>query len=219
MKIIITSVCLSFMLLCSAISAKAETYYVVSGDEFKLTPLVSTLFSYAWKLDGVNALPAELGAGGAYTKILTLASPLVPETKTLSLAVLETAAGCLSNLVTHTIVILPKVTVSLTSPQDNFCVGLPVNTTLTANVDVVTGLGALNITLSPFVWTKDGVVVTGAATESLAITTAGSYKALVTYVLPATGVASSKVLTAITGTAKTILNNLPLPTVPGITIN
>lgn len=233
MKKTFTSLCLSFALFVIGFSSKAAvipggTYYVISGESFSLTPAVASLFEYHWVLDpgaGQVATTLNTATGGVYSKIFGTGAELGVETHKLTFGVLEAVDGCLSDLIEHTIIVLPKITVSLTTAdgKDNYCLGIPVNTTLTANVTAVTGLGTYGVTLSPFAWTKDGSNVSGQTSSTLAITSAGTYKALVSYILPATGQpnapTASKLLNAVNGVAKQIKNDLPLPVVPSITLN
>lgn len=220
------SLCLALILSLSAFDSKADIYYVIDGESFTLTPSVNNLFQYLWVLDPASGSPIsttlDQASGGVYTRAVTLAAPAVAETHTLTLSVLGVVDGCLSDLVTHTIIVLPKITVSVTASKSNFCLNLPVDASLTASVTAVTGLGTYGVTLSPFVWSKDGSVITGETTSTLAVTTPGVYKALVSYVLPTTGSyipTGSKLTNAINGLTTTILHNLPVATVPSISIN
>lgn len=232
MKKTLTSLCLSFALFMIAFSSKAAvipggTYYVISGESFSLTPAVASLFQYQWLLDpGVGQVETLLDntTGGVYTKIFGTGSELGVATHKLTFGVLAAENGCLSDVLEHTIIVLPKITVTLASTggKENFCLGIPVSTTLTATVTAVTGLGTYGVTLSPFAWTKGGTAVSGETTSALAITSAGTYQALVSYVLPATGsyiATASKLLNAVNGVAKEIRNDLPLPVVPSISLN
>lgn len=233
MKKTLTSLCLSFALFVIAFSSKAAvipggTYYVISGESFSLTPAVASLFEYHWVLDpgaGQVSTVLNTASGGVYTKIFGTGAELGVETHKLTFGVLAAVDGCLSDLIEHTIIVLPKITVTLTTAdgKDNYCLGIPVSTTLTANVTAVTGLGTYGVTLSPFAWTKDASAVSGQTSSTLAITSAGTYKALVSYVLPIVGETyaptASKLLNAVNGIAKEIKNDLPLPVVPSISLN
>lgn len=233
MKKPLTSLCLSFALFVIAFSSKAAvipggTYYVISGESFSLTPSLTSLYQYKWLLNpGAGQIETLLDAtsGGVYTKTFGTGSELGVVSNKLTLGVLETLGGCLSDVIEHTIIVLPKITITLTTAdgKDNYCLGIPVSTTLTANVTAVTGLADVNVSLSPFAWTKDNSG-TGLETQTgstLAITSAGTYKALVSYILPAVGPThtASKLLNAINSTAKEIKNDLALPTLPSITLN
>jgi len=232
MKKTLTSLCFGLVLFLASLTSKAAvipggTYYVISGESFSLTPAVASLFEYRWLLNpGANQEETILNtaSAGIYNKILGTNTDTQVATHKLTFAVLGALDGCLSDIIEHTIIVLPKITVSLTVPQgqDNFCLGLPVSTTLTASITAVTGLGTYGVTLSPFAWTKDDVGVDGQTSSTLAITSAGTYKALVSYVLPTTGgfiPTASKLLNAVNGVSKQIQNNLPLPVVPSITLN
>jgi hypothetical protein len=232
MKKILTSLCLSFALFIIAFSSKAAvipggTYYVISGESFSLTPAVTSLFQYQWLLNpGVGQVETLLDNTdrGVYTKIFGTGAELGVVTNKLTFGVLAAVDGCLSDVIEHTIIVLPKITVTLTAPdgKDNFCLGIPVSTTLTANVTAVTGLGTYGVTLSPFTWTNGGTAVNGETTSTLSITSAGTYQALVSYILPSTGsyiATASKLLNAVNGLTKEIKNDLPLPVVPSISLN
>lgn len=202
------------------------TYYVVSGESFSLTPSLASLFEYQWLLDpGSNQVASTLNAasGGVYTKIFGDGTSTAPEIHKLTLGVLSEVGGCLSNVIEHTIIVLPKITVTITADKDNFCLSTPVNANLTATVTAVTGLGTYGVTLSPVKWVNGS---TDAGTGSaIAITSSGTYKALVEYVLPTGPVGTPflptafKLANAVNGITKTINNNLPLPVLPTITLN
>ena len=228
MKKIITSLCLGFMLIFAAMPSKAATYYVLDGQEFNLLPQVgNSLFSsILWTVDGV-ALPILTDKVGKFTRTFNLPSNnnLVPATHKLTLGVIEELSTCISEVVEHTIVVLPKVTLSITTTgdKDNFCVGaFSTELTLKANVDLAALKSSFNIVLSPS-WTgpKTG---TG---STLAINAAGDYTVNAEYsVLTGTDVitnaivpAATKILGAVTGATKTISNNLALPSVPSLVLN
>lgn len=232
MNKIITSLCLSFMFTVTAFSSSKAatiaggTYFVISGESFSLTPAVASLYQYQWLLDpGANQVSTVLNTAtsGIYTKVFGDGLALGVETHKLTFGVLAAADGCLSDVIEHTIIVLPKITVTLTSPKENFCLGLPVSGDLTATVTAITGLGTYGVAVSPFAWIKDGAAVNGQSASTLAITTAGTYQALVSYVLPATGQTyaptASKLLNAVNGLALEIKNDLALPVIPTISLN
>lgn len=223
MKTRIFTICFAFMFFVTAFSANAANYYVVSGEPFSLKPDVSNLFAYQWMVDGVAVPAAELAAGGVLTKTFTLAEGATAETKTLSLGVLDAVGGCLSDLVIHKIIVLPKLTVTLATVTQDFCSNVAsISEDLTASLDqTVTNLSNYGVTLSDYVWTKGGVVVSGASTNVLAITEVGVYKAVRTYVLPTTGTFASngsKLINSITGVEINITKNKTAPTTPDISI-
>lgn len=216
MKIIITSICLSFMLLFSAISAKALTFYVVSGEQFQLSPLVPNLTTYNWTLNGTNAISGEINSTtGVYTKTLTLADSLVSETKTITLSVLDPLKSCLSEVATHTVIILPKTISTLSSATTSFCSGQAVSALLAFTVDAITGLpsGVSVVTT----WTKDAVAYTLPADKI--VTAAGVYVAKTEYALPVGFLANATQL-AKTVSSKTIeiIGNVALPAAPVLSI-
>lgn len=230
MKKIITSLCLAFMLVASAFtSSKADTYYVLDGQEFNLIPQVGTaIFSQIlWTIDGV-AEPALTDNIGKLTKTFTLATgaKLTPVEHVLKLGVIADALGCVSDLVTHTVVVLPKVTLSISSPADSFCEGA-VTGNLTVNVDV--DIPALsqkyNVALTTFGWT-------GAATGSgptIAIgANGGTYTVGADYIiLTGTNIIAGALIptaTKIIGTgavasATKVITTVAKPLVPALTFN
>lgn len=231
MKKIITSLCLGLMFVVGAFSeSKAAnvvggTYYVVSGESFSLTPSVTSLFQYKWLLDpGAGQVETLLGSatGGVFTKVFGDSTATSPVIHKLTLGVLSEVGGCLSDVIEHTIIVLPKIKVTIAADKENFCLGTPVSANLTATVTAVTGLGTYGVTLSPVKWVNGS---TDAGTgNAIAVTSSGTYKALVEYILP-TGVGTPflptafKLANAVTGITKTINNNLPLPVLPTITLN
>lgn len=217
MKRKFATILLGVITLIAAIPSKASTFYVLSGESFTLTPAVGTLSSYLWKLDGTAAAAGDLLPNGVYSKILTLASPTVAETHTLSLAVID-GLSCLSQAVDHTIIILPKLTVTITANQSNFCVSNDVAAILTATIQA-NDLALANVTLSSFAWSKDGTGISGGLTGTLNVTETGLYKALVTYVLPAGTFGSSKLGSAFTSAGTEIKHDLAIPIAPTLTIN
>lgn len=234
MKKIITSLCLGFMLTFAAFSNSGAavipggTYYVISGESFSLTPAVSSLFQYKWLLNpGANQIPIDLAAatGGVFTRTFGTGNETEVVKNVLQLGVLSEAAGCLSDIIEHTIIVLPKIKVTLTVPegQDNFCLNQVINTNLTANITAMTGLGDYGVTISPsFLWKKGNDEITGQTGSVLAITSAGTYSALTSYVLPTSGTwapTASKLLNSVNSLSKEIKNDLPLPVVPTITLN
>ncbi|GLU53323.1 hypothetical protein [Dyadobacter frigoris] len=229
MKKIITSLCLGFMLIVMAVSSsKASVFYVLDGDSFTLTPVIpggTVLSQFLWTLEG-TATETITTAGGIYTHIFHNTSGSAAQSYKLSFGVVDQVTSCVSSILDHTIIVLPKLTVAITTPdgKENFCDQLAFATQLTASV-TVTGLGAFDVTLSPFAWKKGTVDVTGTDTGTssvLDVNAAGTYSAIVSYVLPTTGnfiPTATKILNAITGATKTINNNLPLPVVPTLTLN
>ena len=215
MKIIITSVCLSFMLLCSAISSKAATYYVIDGVEFKLTPATLNLAQYNWVLGTVAATAGQVSASGIYTNTINLSSPLVAETKTLSLSVLETLSGCLSLPVENTIIVLPKTLTALVTSANNFCSGQPISALLTMTTEAVTGLPAGISVITE--WTKDGAPFTLPADKI--VTAAGVYVAKTSYVLPGGALVNpTQLLASLSQATVTIVGGIALPGVPALSI-
>lgn len=185
MKKFITSLCLGLMFIVGAFSeSKADTYYVMDGQSFTLTPQVpvGTIFSkIQWTVDGVLGPALTNNVGALVSKFDLPAGTKVPVEHVLKLGVVSDALGCLSDLVTHTIVVLPKVSLTIKSDNDNFCAGL-VDATLSVELDVtLASLAKYNIALTPFGWAgPDGISSVG---QTLKITKVGSYTVSADYII------------------------------------
>lgn len=216
-----------FILMMASHNSKAATYYVISGEPFTLAPATgSTSFlSYIWTIDpGVGQVLDTLNqaSGGALTYVFGDSTAKTPTRHRVTLGVLQSLQGCLSELVEHTIIVLPKVEVTISASQESFCLNTPVNSTLTAKVTVTTGLDQFDVSLSPLAWTKDNTPLNGQVSDVLTVNAPGTYRALVSYVLPKTGEfvpTASKLVNSVIPGVKEILNNLPVPSVPAITLN
>lgn len=173
------------MFIVAAFSeSKADTYYVLDGQNFTLTPQVpvGTLFStIQWTVDGVLGPALADNVGALTTKFTLPEGTKVPVEKILKLGVVSATLGCVSELITHTIVVLPKLSLSIKSNNDNFCNGL-VQGTLSVELDVtLASLAKYNIALTPFGWAgPDGLSSIG---ETLTITKAGSYSVSADYII------------------------------------
>lgn len=205
--------------------SNAGTYYVVNGQSFSLSPATgSTFYQYLWTLDpgaGQTIETLDEASGGVLTHTFSdaVTSPSIHK---ITLGVIEVLGGCLSDVVEHTIIVLPKLTVSITADKENFCTDKTVAAALTATVSATTGLDTYGVTVSPFAWSKGGSVISGQTGSILNVTEAATYTCLVSYVLPTTGdfiPTASKLTGSIIGGTKEILHNLPVPTVPAITLN
>lgn len=234
MKKFITSLCLSFFVVVASFSISSAavipggTYYVVAGESFSLTPGAGTVYEYKWLLNpGSGQIPIDLlgTTGGAFVRTFGTATDTEVVKNILQLSVLSEVAGCLSDIIEHTIIVLPKITITLTVPegQDNFCLNQRVNTNLTASVTAVTGLGDYGVTISPsFLWKNGETTIPGETGSALAVTSAGTYSALTSYILPESGIwqaTASKLINSVNSLSKEIRNNLPVPTLPTITLN
>ncbi|QRQ99542.1 hypothetical protein [Dyadobacter sandarakinus] len=214
-------------LLAFNTTSRAGTYYVVSGEPFSLAPASgsTSFFQYLWTLDpgtGQVIRTLDQASGGVLTHTFGDGTATSASLHKITLGVLTALDGCLSEVVEHTIIVLPKLTVSITADKENFCSNAAVNSKLTATVSAATGLDTYGVTLSPFAWKLGSNAVDGQTSSVLNVTAPGTYSALVTYVLPTTGSfipTASKIAGAIVGGTKQILNNLPLPTAPAITLN
>lgn len=223
-KLFTTLLAVAFFSCVTQIS-KAGTYYVVNGQSFSLSPAAgSNFYQYLWTLDpgaGQVIETLDQASGGVLTHTFSdaVTSPSIHK---ITLGVIEVLDGCLSNVVEHTIIVLPALTVSITADKENFCTDKSVAAALSATVSATTGLDTYGVTISPFAWSKGGSVISGQTASTLNVTEAGTYSALVSYVLPTTGdfiPTASKLTGSVTGGTKEILHNLPVPTVPAITLN
>ena len=223
-KLCITLLAVMFFTCLTQVS-KAGTYYVVNGQSFSLSPAAgSNFYQYLWTLDpGAGQVIETLNqaSGGVLTHTFSDAATS-PSIHKITLGVMEVLDGCLSNVVEHTIIVLPTLTVSITADKDNFCTDKTVAAALTATVSATTGLGTYGVTVSPFAWSKGGSVISGQTSSTLSVTEADTYICLVSYILPTTGdfiPTASKLTGSVIGGTKEVLHNLPVPTVPAITLN
>jgi hypothetical protein len=223
MKMKITALCLTFILVITSFNLQAKIFYVVSGDSFELKPSLTTLFQYKWMEGGIDVPASEILTGGTLRKTFTLASSTVAETKTISLGVLDVSGGCLSDLINHTVVVLPKLTLAVVPLVDSFCENLTAITTeITASLPaILPDLTTYGVTLgSTYKWFKDGVLIPDATGNKITVTDIGVYKSEVAYILPTIGSYipnGSKIVDAIIGSA-TILKDKDAPTTPDIEI-
>lgn len=225
MKKLFTTFLSIVLFSCLAQVSTAGTYYVVNGQSFSLSPAAgSTFYQYLWTLDpgaGQTIETLDEASGGVLTHTFSDATTS-PSIHKITLGVIEVLDGCLSNVVEHTIIVLPTLTVSITADKENFCTDKTVAAALTATVSATTGLGTYGVTVSPFAWSKGGSVISGQTSSNLNVTEADTYTCLVSYVLPTTGdfiPTASKLTGSVIGGTKEILHNLPVPTVPAITLN
>lgn len=227
MKKIITSLCLSFMFIVAALSeSKANTYYVLDGQEFNLLPQIGTsvFTQILWTIDGV-AEPALTDNVGKLTKFFNLPDDkkLIGAVHEIKLGVLSDALGCVSDVLTHTVVVLPKVKLTISTPTDTFCEGLVTGTlTVSADVDLDLLKTKYNVTLTPFGWNG------GTTGNTLAITQAGTYTVGADYfVLPAGSqivgalipTATKIIGTGAVATATTIIKTVAKPLTPDLLFN
>lgn len=225
MKRLFTTLLAVLLFSCLTQVSKAGTYYVVNGQSFSLSPAAgSNFFQYLWTLDpgaGQTIETLDQASGGVLSHTFSdaVTSPSIHK---ITLGVIEVLGGCLSNVVEHTIIVLPKLTVSISADKENFCTDKTVAATLSATVSATTGLDTYGVTISPFAWSKGASVISGQTGSTLNVTEAGTYSALVSYVLPTVGdfiPTASKLTGSVIGGTKEILHNLPIPTVPAITLN
>jgi hypothetical protein len=225
MKKCFTTLCILFALTMLSQVSKAGTYYVINGEPFSLSPAAGSNFlQYIWTIKTGAAQTIETldeASGGVLTHTFSDATSS-PTLHTISLGVIQVLDGCLSEVVEHTIIVMPKLTVSITADKSNFCTDKAVDATLSASVSAVTGLGTYEVTVSPFAWSKGGSLITGEVSPTLDVTDVGIYEAVVSYILPTSGTyqpTASKLLNSVIPGSQEILHNLAVPITPIITLN
>lgn len=212
MKTKITSILFTLILWMTSFSTKADVFYVVSGEPFKLTPSVLSLYQYNWELSGaataLNNITTVLGTSpdqGAYLNTFTLpVGTTVALTNTLKLSVLDVVGGCLSNLATHSIIVLPKLTTTIASSVEKFCQDEAFSTELTASaLTNIADIGSVDLA---YQWYNGATLITNQTTNKLTVTQVGNYICKVTYVITnSESKISSKVASAITEGARNIV--------------
>ncbi len=153
-----TSVTSGVALNCSAVTTSGT---LCSGNDFQLTANYTgggAPFSYAWS-DGV---------GGVYPNAQTVTANLSAGTYTFECVVSDNCGGTCSSSVTLNIASSPSALISPAGPTTACTPSLPL--VLTASTDIGT----------TFQWRKNGVDIGGATTNTLNVTTSGSYTVLVT---------------------------------------
>jgi hypothetical protein len=221
MKTKITSICFAIMFLMTALNANAKTFYVLSGESFQLKPDVGTLLQYKWLEGGIDIPGTQIGTDGTLTKTFDLGTSTAAETKTISLGVLDAVGGCLSTLINHTIVVLPKLTLSVVPLVSNFCQDLTtISTEITASLtQTITDLPTGVSLTAAYKWYKDGQLITGETSEKITVTDIGVYKAERVYDLPTSGLlqsAGAKLADALIGSATIQKSQTTAPTTPDI---
>jgi hypothetical protein len=213
------------MLLMTAFNASAQNpagkiYYVLSGESFQLKPALGNLAGYVWKDNGTD-ITSGIAADGTLTYTFDLATGTTAAvTKTLSLGILDVVGGCLSNLVNHTVVVLPKLLLTLTPAISDFCNNLTtISTTITASLtDIPASLATYGVTIaSTYKWFK-GEELLSETGPTLTVTDIGTYRSERVYNLPTDGSFKSdggKVANAILGSAE-IKKDKVVPNTPDI---
>lgn len=223
MKKKITSICFAIMLLMNAFNAKADIFYVISGEPFTLNTGLASLHEYNWEItENGTTTTTSLGAasGGILTKTFNLANnSKTAVVQTLKLSVIDVLGNCLSNVAQHSIVVLPKLTAEIGSSIDKICQGTNIEALLTANLGatLTDGLG-IDFT---YAWTKvgDASNTVLSTTSQYTATEVGSYICAIAYKMPTNAKGSSKLLTAITQpVAKAVSVTLPVDA-PALTID
>jgi hypothetical protein len=157
-----------------------------------------------------------------YIRVFELSDQTKAASHILSLSVTD-GQSCVSSVVEHTIIVLPKLTVTVKvtgNGPSNFCVGTPLSVSLTATIST-NDLGAFGVEFEPFTW-KNGASNVGTSGENpVTVTATGTYTALTSYKIPTTTghYASSQLASAFTLVGQEIKHDLPIPSVPRITIN
>ena len=229
MKTKITSVCLFLMLVLGATTSKASNLYVVSGESFTITPGTGFV-KYLWDRDNQTILDEDILPGGVLTKSLLNAGTTITK-HTLKLSVLEQLlGGCYSEAVSHTIIVLPKLTTLIAANLDNFCSeAVSISSELTSSFvagSLLTNLAEYGVGFT-YQWAKKtGQTLTDipqATSDKLIVTEVGEYVTQVAYSLPADGLyktngSSLKVPTAIASSAQEIKKTLAKPLSPDILI-
>jgi hypothetical protein len=227
MKTKITALCVTFMLVITSFNLHANVFNVLDGEPFTLLVPNSGFIGFKWIDQGgadiINGQGgATIAANGNLTKAFTLATNTAAQTFEISVAGLDVLGGCFSDLVKHTIVVLPKLALTVTAAISNFCVDLSaISTTISASLaESITGLPTGVTLASTFKWFLDGVEQSETSGTITAVAT-GTYKAERVYNLPTEGTfasSGSKILNAIVGET-TITKTLNVkPAVPVITL-
>lgn len=217
------------MLVLGATTLKASNLYVVSGESFTITPGTGFV-KYLWDLDNQTILDEDILPGGVLTKSLLNAGTTITK-HTLKLSVLEQLlGGCYSEAVSHTIIVLPKLTTLIAANLDNFCSeAVSISSELTSTFvtgSLLTNLSEYGIGFT-YQWAKKtGETLTNipeATSNKLIVTEVGEYVTQVAYSLPTTGSypsngSSIKVPTAITSSVQEIRKTLAKPLSPDISI-
>ncbi len=188
-------------------SMQAATFMVCSGTSFTLTAGGSGYSEYEWKLDA-----ATVGTASTLTASHTLPveAPSAAITKVYSLRAKD-AAGCWSDVATHTVYILPLPKVSINDPIELYCSNENVSTTLTANPDATTNMpDGIAYT---YTWTGGGTP-TG---NTLAVTVAGTYGVSIAYNFD--GVTHNGTKATCTGSDSHTITLATAPAAPAVTIN
>lgn len=165
----------------AALSCYADPYYVCAGSSFTLQPGAGTFAEFEWK---EGSTPLTPGSSGELEITPSLAVATTAETKIYTFRVKD-AAGCWSDPVDYTVIVLPQLTASIVNdnPGQDYCANQAVATSLTAS----SNFSALTVTSGvsyAFTWSGTAGTVSGSQNEKLAVTTAGIFDVSVAYILP-----------------------------------
>lgn len=204
-KQVVKSIIAAALILGSTAPAMAGTYYVCNGTAFTLTAGTTTgLTEFEWK-EGASVV----GTTEDLPLTLNLTDATTAETFTYTYRVKE--ADCWSDPVTHTVVVLPAPTVTISDATAAYCSNVTVNSTLTAVPGTLSGLPAG----SAYTYTWTGGIST---TDALDITAAGTYGVTLVYDLTGVTPNDGAKISACTDNASVTITPATAPTAPAITI-
>jgi hypothetical protein len=164
-----------------ALSSYADPYYVCVGSSFTLQPGSGTFEEFEWKEGSTSLTP---GSSGELEVTPSLAMATIAETKTYTFRVKD-AAGCWSDPVDYTVIVLPKLTAGIVNDNTGqvYCSNQAVATSLTAS----SNFSDLTVTSGVsygFTWSGTAGTASGSQNEKLAVATAGTFEVSVAYILP-----------------------------------
>lgn len=185
MKAHFTSVIFGLLFGLISLNANAvNDFYVTSGQEFKLVPkgpggaALVDIASFAWKLGSSTVSDGLNTTTGVLTQTITLGTATAAETKTYTLQLTSALGGCLSELVTYTVHVLPSVINGSIANIATICSDVTsIAETLTASTTLTNLPAGISV---KYVW-KKGTEVLSSVTDEQAITDVGTYTAEATY--------------------------------------
>lgn len=222
MKAHFTSVIFGLLLGLISLNANAQTHlYVTSGEQFRLIPTgpagvaLSGIASFIWKLDD-GLLSSGIDGAGILTQTLTLAGTgKIAETKTYTLQLTNTVGGCLSELVTYVVHVLPAIITGSIADVGTICSDVTnIVATLTANSELTLPAG---ISIK-YVW-KKGTETLSSITNEQAITDVGEYVATATYDIGDIDPLLTKLSSVTPGTLTTTVSRLAAVVTPVLTLD
>ena len=155
------------MNLINALAPRALPYFLTepasqsvingSGITFSATVGGQPPFSYRWRFNGTN-LPADENVSGTTSNVLSIAAATIGNAGNYTLVAANTYGSATSSIATLTVLLPPAITVLLT------------NQTVECGSDAVFNVAATGTTPLSYLWTLDGVAITGATNASLSLT-------------------------------------------------